>query len=366
MKIGILQRVLAGYRVPFFDELAGRFDGGVTLFAGKARAEEMIDESRMPTRAVHFPAENVHLFSRILKGKLYLCIQRNVLDWLERENPDVLICEGNFRYLTTLAAISWMKRRGRPVIGWGLGAGGWDHPLKRAFLRSFNALITYSETGAGTYAAAGVAPERIFVAKNAVSPRPTRTETPERAETYGNDGPVLLSVGRLQARKRIDLLIESSAALEDEFHPVLRIVGDGPERAKLEAYARERYPRAVFTGALYGEALETEFANADLFVLPGTGGLALQQAMANGLPVIAAEADGTQADLIRADNGRMIPPGDGAALTASIAELLRDPTRLRAMGRRSFTIVRDEINLEAMTDRFVEAVRFVTEEEKPR
>lgn len=366
MKIGILQRVLAGYRVPFFDEFAGRFDSGLTLFAGKARAEEMIDESRKPSRAAHFAANNVHLFSRILKGKLYLCLQTNVLNWLERENPDVLICEGNLRYLTTVGAISWMKRRGRPVIGWGLGVGGWNHPLKRAFLRSFDALITYSETGAETYAAAGIAPERIFVAKNAVSPRPELTDAPERAADYREDGPILLSVGRLQARKRIDLLIESCAELEAEFHPVLRIVGDGPERAKLEAHARERYPRAVFTGALYGEALDAEFAGADLFVLPGTGGLALQQAMASGLPVIAAEADGTQADLIRPDNGRMIPPGDGAALTSSIAELLRDPARLRAMGRRSFEIVRDEINLETMTDRFVEAVRFVTKEGRTR
>lgn len=366
MKIGILQRVLAGYRVPFFDEFAGRFDGGLTLFAGKARAEEMIDESRKPSRAAHFAANNVHLFSRILKGKLYLCLQTNVLEWLERENPDVLIAEGNFRYLSTLGAIAWMKRRGRPVIGWGLGVGGWYHPLKRAFLRSFDALITYSETGAETYTSVGIAPERIFVAKNAVSPRPTSAAAPTREEGFPHGAPTLLSVGRLQARKRIDLLIESCAALEREFQPMLRIVGDGPEREKLEALAKARYPRAVFTGALYGEALAAEFTRADLFVLPGTGGLALQEAMANGLPVIAAEADGTQADLIRPDNGRMIPPGDGAALTSSIAELLRDPVRLRAMGRRSFAIVRDEINLEAMTDRFVDAVRFVTGEGRVR
>ena len=48
MKIGVLQRVLAGYRVPFFDELAARFGGSLTLFAGHARREEMIDESRLP------------------------------------------------------------------------------------------------------------------------------------------------------------------------------------------------------------------------------------------------------------------------------------------------------------------------------
>lgn len=362
MKIGVLQRVLAGYRVPFFDEFAARFDGGVSLFAGNARPGEMIDESRLPERARLFRARNLHLFGRILNGKAYLCLQTNVLKWLETENPDALICEANMRYLTTVLALGWMRRRGRPVIGWGLGRGGWNHPLKRRFIRSFDALISYSGQGAETYRAAGIAPERVFIAHNAAAPRPRHPDAPERAESFGDDGPVLLSVGRLQARKRIDLLIESCAALENEYRPRLYIVGDGPARAELESLAARRYPRARFFGALYGADLERRFAEADLFVMPGTGGLALQHAMANGLPVIAAEADGTQSDLVRADNGRIVRPGDVSDLTVKIAELLADPKRLRGMGRRSFEIVRDEINLEAMADRFEAAVRFALAE----
>ena len=84
--------------------------------------------------------------------------------------------------------------------------------------------------------------------------------------------------------------------------------------------------------------------------------------MASGLPVIAAEADGTQSDLVRADNGRTIQSGDGVALTAAIRELLTDPARLREMGARSFAIVRDEINLEKMADRFEAAIRFTVAE----
>lgn len=358
MKIGVLQRVLAGYRVPFFDEFAARFDGGVTLFAGKARPEEMIDESRLPEKARLYPARNLHLFS----GKYYLCLQTNILDWLDSEQPDALVCEANMRYPLTPLAVAWMHRRGRPVIGWGLGSGGWDHPLKRRFIHSFDALISYSEQGAETYRAAGIAPERIFIAHNAVAPRPQRTEPPIRPDSFASDGPILLSVGRLQERKRIDLLIESCAALEEKYRPQLHIVGDGPARASLEALAAARYPRTRFFGSLYGEALDDRFAAADLFVMPGTGGLALQQAMANGLAVVAAEADGTQSDLVRPENGRIVRPGDLTDLTETIADLLSDGNRLREMGRRSFAIVRDEINLEAMADRFEAAVRFALTE----
>lgn len=361
MKIGVLQRVLAGYRVPFFDELAARFGGSLTLFAGHARREEMIDESRLPEIAKVYPAKNLHVLPGVLNGRAYFCFQLNVLEWLGSGDPDVLICEANLRYPTTLAAIGWMRRRGRPVIGWGLGSGSATGLFKRAFIRSFDALLTYGERGAETYRELGFPGERIFIAKNAVAPRPRR-DPPARSSGFSSEGPLLLSVGRLQARKRIDLLIESCAALESEFSPRLRIVGDGPARGEFERLAAERYPRTEFPGALYGDELAAQFAAADLFVLPGTGGLALQQAMASGLPVIAAEADGTQSDLVRADNGRTIQSGDGVALTAAIRELLTDPARLREMGARSFAIVRDEINLEKMADRFEAAIRFTVAE----
>ena len=135
------------------------------------------------------------------------------------------------------------------------------------------------------------------------------------------------------------------------------IVGDGPERAKLEALAAEICPAAVFTGALYGDALDEQFRAADLFVLPGTGGLAIQQAMSFGLPVIAAEADGTQADLVRPANGWQVATGDIAALSQALDEALSDPSRLRRMGAESYRIVAEEINLDKMVSVFVQALK---------
>ena len=89
MKIGVLQRVLAGYRVPFFDELAARFGGSLTLFAGHARREEMIDESRLPEIAKVYPAKNLHVLPGVLNGRAYFCFQLNVLEWLGSGDPDV-------------------------------------------------------------------------------------------------------------------------------------------------------------------------------------------------------------------------------------------------------------------------------------
>jgi len=79
--------------------------------------------------------------------------------------------------------------------------------------------------------------------------------------------------------------------------------------------------------------------------------------MSFGLPVIAAEADGTQADLIRPENGWQVPPDDVTALASILETALSDIARLRKMGAESYRIVSEEINLDRMIDVFVEALK---------
>jgi glycosyltransferase involved in cell wall biosynthesis len=166
----------------------------------------------------------------------------------------------------------------------------------------------------------------------------------------------VLFVGRLQERKRLDNLIHACAALPEALQPKLIITGDGPEKEHLVGLAQGTYPQTVFTGALYDESLAEQFRQADLFVLPGTGGLAIQQAMSFGLPIIAAEADGTQNDLVRPQNGWQIPPNDIGALQASLKKALSDAQGLRKKGAESYRMVAEEVNLEQMVSVFIEAL----------
>ena len=128
----------------------------------------------------------------------------------------------------------------------------------------------------------------------------------------------------------------------------------------LESLARETYPGAEFVGARHGGELKPYFAEADLFVLPGTGGLAVQEAMSYGLPVIVAQGDGTQDDLVRNDNGWQVPPDDFDALLAAMKKALSDAARLRRMGMASYRIVKEEINIERMVEAFLAALSTLT------
>src|SRR5687768_4922045 len=349
-RLAVQQRVLPNYRVPFFDLLASACDGGMSLFTGLPRRSEGITTADQLRVAKYRLGKNLHLFD----GPLYLCFQFGLLDWLKTWNPDALIVEANLRYLSTPSAVRWMRERNKPVIGWGLGsppARGFRKQRRFSFINQFDAVIAYSQRGADEYASLGFPREKIFVAHNSVA-RPPASAPDDRPLTV--DRPTILFVGRLQARKRVDYLLRACAQLEPS--PRLIIVGDGPERESLESLAKEFYPRTEFIGARHGLALVPYFKEADLFILPGTGGLAVQEAMGYGLPVIVAQGDGTQDDLVRKENGWQIPSNDFEALVSTMKDALSDVARLQRMGEESYRIVKEEINIEKMVETFVTAL----------
>ena len=340
--------------------------GGLSVFAGQPQPDESIAAASHLQVARFVLARNWDPLNT--SSPWYVLWQRGLLAWLRQWDPQALIVEANSRYLSNRLAVIWMHRRGRPVIGWGLGVpqpnepSGWSGAPTRimqakeraSYYRSLDGIIAYSQRGADEYRELGIPPGRVFVAYNAATLRP-KSPPPLRLPAFDGQ-PVVLFVGRLQARKRVDNLLHACATLPDELQPRLVIVGDGPARDELLALAEKVYPAAQFPGAQRSAALEAYFAAADLFVLPGTGGLAVQQAMSFGLPVIVAEGDGTQDDLVRPANGWRVRPGNLDDLTDTLRLALSDPARLRCMGAESYRIVADEANLETMVKVFVQAL----------
>ena len=233
-RLAVQQRVLPAYRVPFFDQLAARCAGGLSLFAGSPRRDEASLTAAETVIARLTPARNRH----VLAGAAYLCFQPGILEWLTAWDPNALILEANPRYWSNRRAIAWTRRKRRPVIGWGLGAPR-GRFVWRGFLRQFDALIAYSTLGAEQYRAAGFPPERVYVAPNAVvEAPPTLRPRPERS----GGPPTVLFVGRLQEWKRLDLLLQACSRLTPR--PELVIVGDGPALPQLERLAQRVYPSA--------------------------------------------------------------------------------------------------------------------------
>jgi glycosyltransferase involved in cell wall biosynthesis len=159
-------------------------------------------------------------------------------------------------------------------------------------------------------------------------------------------------------QKRVDLLIQACAPLFEKCQ--LLVVGDGPARSVLEQQALPYGNRVRFLGHESGEMLAKSFIASDIFILPGSGGLAIHQAMSYGKPVIVSFGDGTEADLVRESvNGVFVHPGDVTGLRQKIVNLLAQPELRQAMGQASLSIVRNEMSLEAMVASFSRALTLV-------
>ncbi len=362
-RAGIQQRVLPAYRAPFFDSLARALPGSLSVFAGAPRRGEAIPQTDSLQAARWVKAGNRYMGS----GKLSAIWQSGWREWLTAEDPEVVVFEAHPRLLSNRAMLGWMRTRGRPVIGWSLGPvrGGRDIlGWIRSFYRKFSAVVVYSQTASEAFQELGIPAEKIFVAPNSVESacadallRAPRAREQARKELGLDRRPVVLSVGRLVPQKRVDALLRVCARVPEGCQ--LMIVGDGPDRGRLEILARAVFPAARFTGDLRGEPLGKYFLAADFFVMPGTGGLALQEAMQYGKPVAAAEADGSQRDLIReGENGWLLPPGDEETLLRVMRDALDDLPRLARMGAASRRIVRETATMEKMVAGFLRAMRY--------
>ena len=379
-KVGIIQHYIPNYRAPFFDQLAKKCSKGCEVFAGEPQRNTGVKTSRSMNTGNLRLTKNIHI-GHIEKDIWYLCWQRNVLKWLKEWNPDVLILQAFPRVLSNWLAIRYMHQRSRPVLGWGLGelpqfrsgpnaVNQLRSTLLSQIVQACDGIISYSTKGAEDYVRLGVPKERVFIAYNAVdtswanSLRSKIEKEPRiiadwQSQTIGNHNPVILFVGRLLPQKRVSDLIYACAQLNDPCQ--LIIIGDGPEKNNLESLAKDILPSANFLGHQTGKNLGFAFMSASVFVLPGSGGLTIQEAMAYGKPVIVADGDGTQYDLVNpGKNGYLIESGNIQGLVNVLENILQNDGLRERMGNESLRIVRDKINLDQMVESFVRACNTIT------
>lgn len=148
---------------------------------------------------------------------------------------------------------------------------------------------------------------------------------------------LIVVVATLKEQKGHRYLVDALASVVPQNPQVHAIfIGNGPLRAELESQVNER----DLNGHIYflGDRHDVPelLAASDLFVLPSLWEglpMALLEAMATGLPVIATKVSGTVQVVIPDESGILVPPGDVEELAQSIGSLLHDPKRAKAMGQ---------------------------------
>lgn len=182
----------------------------------------------------------------------------------------------------------------------------------------------------------------------------------------------LLHIGRLVKWKRVDLLIEAFARTLTQYPDAeLVIVGNGPELDNLKKQAaslglplRSKEENGIdgrgcvrFIGAVYDpKELGAYMNEATVYVLAGMGGLSINDAMTYALPVVCSVCDSTERDLVTdGRNGLFFRDGDADSLTEKILQLLASPQECRRMGQESERIIREQINIDTVSERYLKA-----------
>jgi colanic acid/amylovoran biosynthesis glycosyltransferase len=176
---------------------------------------------------------------------------------------------------------------------------------------------------------------KLHVIRCGIDPTTFRAE--RRRSRPGTDRITLLCVGRLVPEKGHSLLIGALGALPAAAAERVRlvIVGDGPERARLEQRAAEVDGHIIFTGAVGQDRIPGLYADADVFCLPSFAeGLpvVLMEAMAMGLPVIATRVMGIPELVTDRRCGLVVSPGRSDEFARAIEELLDDENLRHRLG----------------------------------
>ncbi|MDE2750397.1 MAG: glycosyltransferase family 4 protein [Chloroflexota bacterium] len=200
----------------------------------------------------------------------------------------------------------------------------WQKRSRSAQVAAMNAVIVPSQYLARMVTAWGVEPTKVHVIYNALPPAPPPAQTREalRAQLQWDDRPTLITVARLQPWKGIDHLIAVMRRLPNAR---LVVVGDGPDRARLQSLAEPLGDRVKFTGRLKPAQVHRLMRAADgLALYSGYEGLShtLLESLRLGTPVLASAVGGNPEIVRDGVNGLLVPYVDVAALQRGIAELI--------------------------------------------
>ena len=199
-------------------------------------------------------------------------------------------------------------------------------------------VICVSDAAASTFRAAGIDPAKLSVIRNGLPVQAARQARHDTRRSLGFDEqcPVIVTTARLTPQKDHATLIGALPAVLAR-HPACRIwlIGTGPQEDLLKEQALALGVSDAISFMGYRADVPDLLAAADLFVLPSRFEglpLAMLEAMAHGLPVVATRVGGTDEVLLDGVTGRFVEPGDPETLAVAIGDVLADPDRARALG----------------------------------
>lgn len=371
LRVAVVQPVMSPVRRPLFGVLAKHQDVVLKVFVLSNTLPQrprwsLQDHENFDVELVGSKAQTVQRRTpgrREVNGVRLL--PTGLLPAIRRWRPDVTVC-GN---LTELLSLLPLRLAGRlPIV---LIVADtmvtvsqyprWHQYLRAKVYRCADAFVPYGISARTYLRSLNIPEDRMFHGMWSVDG--SLYERPSRGHPGESVRHRWITVGQLVPRKGFNELLDAWAAQGPEFRQrnSLWIVGEGPERANLEArLARLALaPNVSLLGHKGAGELSCLYQKSDVFVLPTLmdhWGLVVNEAMASGLPVLCSRYAGCHMDLVQPGNGALFDPLDRVEFAAAISEFWRIRDRWYDMGAASRRIV-SRYTLHATADAFADAAR---------
>jgi glycosyltransferase involved in cell wall biosynthesis len=356
LRVAIVYQYVAHYREPIFKRLSADRDVEYTVFSdsssniGSLAVMNFGNDTGNGDTSIRRKGVKNHWFFNSLLW------QSGVLSIAFRKHFDVIIYLGDVHYLSTWVSAAVARMSGKRVLFWGHGfktfESGIRSIIKKLFFRIPNGHLLYGNIGRDYLIHSGFKSDDLYVVYNSLDFEAQKSiysglsEQKIRAVRErlfdDPDAPLLVSIGRIDRYKRLDILVEAVDILRREgFAANLLIIGDGPDRNNVERLAAgsESAKSIAVLGAIYGERNLGELIGAaDLCVVSGPVGLVIVHAFGYGVPVIAHDRlriHNPEFELMTPGRtGDLYEEGNARSLAHAARQWLeRNPDRAEVAGR---------------------------------
>lgn len=298
-----------------------------------------------------------------------------LLEQLKEEKPDGIVMQFNQSNLTEWKVLKWCKKEGIPYAIWGCNYTRPDmkRPLKYIrdsiyphIYRNASVLMPYGTLYRDYFLKIGIPNEDIIVVQNSIDVESIVAKENGRIHRdFEHITTKILYVGALHPPKRLDAGIQAVAQLIDDGYNVrFDIVGEGTALDEVKAiwttFSTEAKERIVFHGAKYGEELVSFFEDADVFFMPGTGGLGVNEAMAYQLPIISTHGDETVFDLIDGNGYLLHHFGDVQEEVEVLKKFIElQPEEKALMAKKSGELILERASFKNLVYKHAEACKLL-------
>jgi glycosyltransferase involved in cell wall biosynthesis len=279
---------------------------------------------------------------------------------IRNQRPAVVVCAAHPGDLGHWVLIGLKRRWKFRLVAWQCGyeynPGRFKRWLLKHFVPGFDFHLAYHsnarryalENGAGEHQVV-VMHNTLNEEKFAITAKPGAVAALRQRHPEIGERRVVLYVGAVLAEKNLEQLLAAMAGLA-RTDAVLVVVGDGSHLPVLRALAADRR-EVIFAGQVI-DGVGIYFDAAEVYVLPGTGGLGINEAMAHSLPIISGYADGSADDLVvDGENGFRLRDGTVEELRDRIGRILDDSAMAAQMGAKSREWITGKLSFQHFLDR---------------